>query len=287
MGNLSLILAFNFTDTLLIMILVIFGFTAFISLGSIPDWIKIPEWYKKKLFTVLIVEVAVIVLAALPDIIDSVTKYKENNPENTETGKSVVNIPAGTKLSASAVDSIGYFKVSADAAKLDTSFYLRDLEINSIGFFNDLKRDSKEQAEIEWKKEGGKKWKEVTGSDKISGIPAIDGCPYYIIVIDSAFIDNEGAREYKVGYQIYKKGNRQPTLCTLRDGTEWVNKPEDDRMFHCFRYTDENDRRTKIALFYISKTELNKTDEEGRPIGNIKFCQRIIETRADFSKLPL
>jgi hypothetical protein len=40
----------NFDNVLMIMILVIFGLTAVISLGSIPDWIKIPEWYKKKLY---------------------------------------------------------------------------------------------------------------------------------------------------------------------------------------------------------------------------------------------
>ncbi len=37
--------------------LVIFGITAILTIASLPGWIKIPEWYRKKLFLALILEV--------------------------------------------------------------------------------------------------------------------------------------------------------------------------------------------------------------------------------------
>lgn len=42
----------------------IFLCTAILGIGSLPDWIKIPEWYKKKIFVALILEVvgAIIIL---------------------------------------------------------------------------------------------------------------------------------------------------------------------------------------------------------------------------------
>jgi hypothetical protein len=47
-----------------IMFLSIFGLTAILTLASLPDWITIPEWYRKKLFVALILQVvgAVIIL---------------------------------------------------------------------------------------------------------------------------------------------------------------------------------------------------------------------------------
>ena len=48
--------------TLLCVFIVIFILTAVLTLASLPDWIKIPEWYKKKLFTALILEVIGVIL---------------------------------------------------------------------------------------------------------------------------------------------------------------------------------------------------------------------------------
>jgi hypothetical protein len=51
-------------QVLWIMFLSIFGLTALLTLASLPDWITIPEWYRKKLFVALLLQVvgAVIIL---------------------------------------------------------------------------------------------------------------------------------------------------------------------------------------------------------------------------------
>lgn len=46
-----------FIEILKYVFLVIFLATAIIGLGSLPDWIKIPDWYRKKIFIALILEV--------------------------------------------------------------------------------------------------------------------------------------------------------------------------------------------------------------------------------------
>lgn len=42
--------------------LVIFFATAVLGIASLPNWIEIPEWYKKKIFLALILEVVGVIL---------------------------------------------------------------------------------------------------------------------------------------------------------------------------------------------------------------------------------
>lgn len=54
----------------------IFLFTAVLSLGSLPGWIRLPEYYKKKLFVLLVVEVVGCVCTFGVRIFNSITSAK-------------------------------------------------------------------------------------------------------------------------------------------------------------------------------------------------------------------
>src|SRR5437762_383026 len=64
----------NLDTTIIWIFVAIFVATAIIALGSLPGWISVPDYYKKKLFTLLILEVVVCVIAFGKEAIKS---YRE------------------------------------------------------------------------------------------------------------------------------------------------------------------------------------------------------------------
>ncbi len=70
-------------DILDIVFLVIFALTAVITLLSLPNWIKIGEWYKKKLFGILILQVVGAVIMVYKDKHQISTQTNINPTQDT------------------------------------------------------------------------------------------------------------------------------------------------------------------------------------------------------------
>lgn len=49
-------------STLNILFIVIFAATAILAIISLPGWVNIPEWYRKRLFIALILEVVGVII---------------------------------------------------------------------------------------------------------------------------------------------------------------------------------------------------------------------------------
>jgi len=78
--------------------LVIFFATAVIGIASIPDWIKIPEWYRKRIFIALILEVVgVIVIYSNQEFINTESsctpeiRFSDNNWVALDGNGSLIN----------------------------------------------------------------------------------------------------------------------------------------------------------------------------------------------------
>lgn len=72
-------LAIDAADTLLYVFIGIFVLTALLTLLSLPNWINIGEWYRKKLFLALIIEVVAIVLFIGKEMLEQ--KYTKTDDE--------------------------------------------------------------------------------------------------------------------------------------------------------------------------------------------------------------
>lgn len=221
-----------YDNILMIMILSIFGVTAVLALGSIPDWIKIPEWYKKKLFTVLIIEVVAIVITYSATKLNGPTNEKITYDKNTEL-------------------SLKYFanddSIYACYQKDTIGRFSRD-KLNYNELFNHIKQPVKDYDDykvIEWTyDQQTNKWGNTLGDKEC----AIEGCPFYTRV---------GYVNGTLAFQIFKQGEEIPYFCSkTSDTNEFNNWPKNNRRVHLFEYMDEKESKIRYVLFRITSADV-------------------------------
>ena len=255
-----------FNTILLIMVAVIFGLTALLALASIPDWIKIPEWYKKKLFTVLIIEIITLVTAHL-GIYLGVVKNKENADVNVVFNKerTLTAVPDSTMKYIYAVvnekDTLGKFSTNNLIGKL------------KIDWFNAIEYDAEKSeldgfARIMWNEVNGE-WKPTNDS--------IKGCPYYMR------IRNIKEPPYGTAYEIIdKRDPDKPVLFSSAGGsTDYFNTIS--RVMHAFEYTDTNKGDRCYAVFRIIGANL-RADTTARRNKTVEVLQMKIKPIWDDKK---
>lgn len=249
-----------FIDVVLYTIIIIFACTAILALLSIPNWIKIEEWYKKKLFTALIIEVIAAVLATYTIVLNN-KKGDSSTSETTEIVTPNENpVPFYT-----ANDSTKHTKRPNFG-----NFKLAGFSLDSIG-------DASNHAEIKWEKIKNGKWTEIRKYGR-PNTPAITGCPFFIIVKDT--LDSISKKTITV-YQIYKEGNSQPIVCSDKDGgNNWGINTNKNRILHCLDYVDN--QSTCYAIFYIYDADVDHKKEKF-----INFSQIVIEPQRSIVRSSL
>jgi hypothetical protein len=226
----------NFDNALIVIILVIFAMTAIISLGSIPDWIKIPEWYKKKLFTVLIIEVIAIVLAY------SAQKFSGTRKEEA------IKYDKQTEL------NLTYFSdndsIYALAGKDTLGKFSRDKLYENKAYFEDLfthiqppASDYGDYVSIKWT------YDYSTGNwtnGRPEGYCFIKDCPFYTKV---RLVGGKPA------FQIYKEGEEEPFFCSSNSNASDPFHIDNRRIYFC-EYNNKEDAKTRYVLFRITEADV-------------------------------
>jgi hypothetical protein len=168
--------------------LVIFFSTAIIGIASIPGWIKIPEWYRKRIFVVLVLEVIGVIIiyskqefassdaTGIPQIILEDTNWialsdegKIISPEiiiktrdttiRKKLGKQSRTILSG--LSPKIVEN-GLNIVNTDSVNLG---YIKAVDLERSGLFNSFNTakneitSSENYSYVKWSKSDGNTWK--------------------------------------------------------------------------------------------------------------------------------
>jgi hypothetical protein len=225
-----------FDNALIIMILVIFGMTAVISLGSIPDWIKIPEWYKKKLFTVLIIEVIAIVLAYSAKIFDKTR------------GGTTIKYSKQTELNLTYFSGNDSIYVHAEQDTLGR--FSRDKLYGNKTHYKDLfthiqppASDYGDYVSIQWT------YDYSTGNwtnGKPEGYCFVKDCPFYTKV------RNIGG---KPAFQIFKEGEEEPFFCSSNSNVSDPFHKDNRRIYFC-EYNNKEDAKTRYTLFRITEADV-------------------------------
>ncbi len=232
----------NFDGALQIMILVIFGLTAILALLSIPDWIKISEWYKKKLFLALIIEVVAIVITYLAGMLTpSVNEVVQSDVSHKD--RKLVPI----------FESYDHDIFVSDASTKDTigKFTMKDLQ--TAGFFNAIDSTTalRDHVEIKWRKVNAR-WKNDRDSSQVN-IPYIKDCPYIIKVSDY---------NYNTIYRIYNINDLQnPVFCSDRDRLGNLGFNSGERGVHLFEYKDSKGV-IYYTLFRVTNARLKRGEEQ-------------------------
>ncbi|MDH6305373.1 hypothetical protein M2459_001826 [Parabacteroides sp. PF5-5] len=237
-----------FDNALWIMILVIFGLTALLALASIPDWIKVSEWYKKKLFLALIIEVVALVITysvgkftdkGAGDLVPVKVADKETQltpiPDNSKQFVYVLNNDK---------DTIGKFSVWHSN--------LREADI--FNYIVKLSSDQGDYKLIKWQQMNNKWTTSLPDSACY-----IKGCPFYTKI---QFFNGLG------GYQIYKKGEGTPQYCSNIDDPGIPVVDVDYRRLHLFEYKDEESGEMRYVLFRVTDADFNP-DPPKRPYVHI------------------
>jgi len=167
--------------------LAIFFSTAIIGIASIPGWIKIPEWYRKRIFIVLVLEVIGVIMiyskqglsisdsTGIPEItlennnwiaIDN--KGKIVNPEIIiKTSDTIIRKQLGEQSNVSLsglrsqIVEDGLSIINPDSVSLG---YIKALDLERNGLFNSLNADQKEiagsenYAIVKWSKTPNGNW---------------------------------------------------------------------------------------------------------------------------------
>ena len=222
----------TFNNALLILIIVIFGLTAFLAIASIPDWIKISEWYKKKLFLALIIEIIALMLAYVSNILSDKNPKPEADRYNKEQVLDL--LPSLEKKMFYVInnkDTLG--KISIDDLTLPNLF--NSIKYNSEGYELDNHRL------IKWEYKKGK-W---SSSDNW-----ISDCPYYIKISDD---------KRRTIYEIREK-NEHDTVKPLYTSKESISDIDlfnrNNRKVHITEYVDKKDNQLYYSLFRIVDANL-------------------------------
>lgn len=202
--------------------LVIFFSTAVIGIASIPDWIKIPEWYRKKIFIVLILEVIGVILiyskqeftsgnaTGIPEITLANNDWIALNENGAvikpeiiiETEDTTILKQLGkqtlTELRGltGEMDEAGLGIINGDEVRLG---YIKDADLERNGLFNSFKTakgeitSTENYAYVKWSKAPDGSWKkkgsfigplELEIADYAEGI-------YYLLRIAWADLEKE------------------------------------------------------------------------------------------------
>lgn len=177
----------NFIDILKYGFLIIFFATAIIGIAGIPGWIKIPEWYRKRIFIALVLEVvgAIIILFRQEFIINDsagIPGLKINNENWTALDDSALIVkPEITIATQDTTFTISLGNQSHSAFNGLTAKIIRNglsirnadsitlghipgTDIERVGLFNSIKTAKNEitstenYAYIKWEKNKNGKW---------------------------------------------------------------------------------------------------------------------------------
>jgi hypothetical protein len=202
----------DITNILLVGFTCIFFATAVIGIASIPDWIKIPEWYRKRIFIVLILEViAVIIMIVKKDQFSSegipiiTAGPLENNWVALDDKGVIINPTLTIKANDTTITeelgkkSFSEFKglsgemssknlsvKNVDSMTLGT---IRETALKQIGLFNSIKGITEKRisanhlAFIRWETSGDGKW---SASDKF------EKSPFQLTVSEGYYVINYG-----------------------------------------------------------------------------------------------
>lgn len=251
----------NFYNILMIMIVVIFGLTAVIAIGSIPDWIKVPEWYKKKLFTVLIIEVVVLALTAFTNYLNRSGNETISYDKNTELSlKYFAN--NDSIYACTPKDTLGKF--SKDKLKYDELFTHIPQPVSDHDDYTVIKWTANKKT---------KKWK--NGSKNQC---AIMGCPFYTRV---GYVDKI------LSFQIFKEGEETPYFCSRTSNINEFDDTKDNRRVYLFEYMDEKEKKTRYVLFrIISALTKDKLGPDGELLNQyVHILQIRIKPELDLKKI--
>ncbi|NDV77521.1 hypothetical protein [Dysgonomonas sp. 511] len=224
-----------FEEVLKYTILVVFGLTAALAVLSIPDWIKISEWYKKKLFLALIIEIVVAVISYFAFL--TYDKKAVGSASLADT-----NIVDSTRLLTPYVDSQKQFINLKSENNTVGRFAV--LSLDGTGLFNTIDQavaESSDYALVKWEKQ-------ASGWTKQGNY--LKGCPYYLKVTDSA----RGTI-----YQIQENDNSEPVYCSTESSKSDVFAV-DNRVIHFV----EDKMNNVYYLFRITEANLN-------PISRLPF----------------
>lgn len=222
----------NFDNILLIMVAVIFGLTAVLALASIPDWIKIPEWYKKKLFLALIIEIVAIVIAYLTSILPA---EKEQTPKVVSPE---INREQSLKLDFDSTKKDFY--IVNEKKEAFGKFSIGDLEAYNV--FNEIvcspNRSDDSHILVRWNQKNGGAWE--SSSDSIAG------CPLYMKISD---------KNSQTIYEIINKNSSKEYEFTTKGKTDdYFNRNQ--RRVHIEEYTDTKNGKLYYCLFRIVDANL-------------------------------
>lgn len=238
-------MSINMSDLLGYMFIVIFALTALLTLLSLPNWINIGEWYRKKLFLALIIEVVGLVLLIGKDVL-----LPKDVTENVVSAQ----IGPGVKLRPSVNTRGDLSIVSPDSVTLG------DLPTSSLQRFslfsriNSSANDKDNNDVVKWESAAGdSKWRLARGKEMTN--------PPFKFEVE----DHERETVYKItnaitGAEMFNSGTYQ------REGLFDL----DNRMTHFYAYDNT------YCLFRIISSELTNGKKRHVHVLQVKLDPELV-----------
>lgn len=244
-------------NILIFVFIAIFVGTALLTLLSLPEWIKINEWYKKKLFNALILEVVGAVVLLFTYLIED----KSEIEVKTDPNQVVIN--RNTEFKPTWDSKSGDIEIGMQ----DTTLVIGKVSSNEIfdlGLFNTIKTstvDSKDYALMEFRQQNN--WRNTRGK--------IDECPFEYEVYSNL-------EKGKLCYRIKDKAT-QKVLVDSSNSSKIDDFATDNRIHHVLRYDNPEMNITEYYLYRITDANLQQ--------GNLYVQVLLLKIKPSLEKDPL
>ena len=160
-----ILLDINMPNVLGGMFIAIFAITAILTLLSLPNWINIGEWYRKKLFLALIIEVVALVL-----LIGRNELLKDNSPKAL-----TARIGPNESLRPAVKPGGNICVISSDSVELGTISPVSFERMNFFTRINSSADDAEKNDVVKWESAAGStKWVIARGKEMTNPPFALD-----------------------------------------------------------------------------------------------------------------
>lgn len=231
----------------------IFVLTAFLTLLSLPGWVKIDQWYQKKLFLALILEVVGVVVTLFGD-----TFYGSDNSKTYAQTEAVLKKMSDTPNTW--LDNKGlnmYFDIITRNRNNDTTntvtqtltidqSTIKDMELFNSITLNDFYRESSAILKFRRDPENNNRWYHKEG--EIKNCPfkcevydASTGANYKITQDSDIKFDSYGPKTFDV----FNKYNRRYIILSYRDSSN------NDKLYYLYRVTGADLENSSIENQFI------------------------------------
>ncbi len=212
----------------------IFAMTAALTLISLPGWIKIEEWYRKKLFNALILEVIGSVILLFTYIVE------KKDSGGVDIQKNQVVIEKDSRFLPSWNKS-GDMDINMNDTAL-TVGKIMSKDIAVLGLFNNINTstvDSKDYALLDFRKQ-------ASGWANKGGM--VEGCPFEFEIYSNA-------AKGRLCYRIREAGTDKVLVDTAK-GSKSDDFAIDNRIHHVLKHENTDTGDMDYYLYRITDADL-------------------------------